>query len=145
MDNWFNRSFAGSGWPFVNPEDFAFMRFGWPLRGFSLNERWGNSYGLVNLEFRFPLLFALMAGPLPSLFQGLQAQVFFDGGGTWRRDGNAYNAFGVPVNDPFLYSMGFGMRSLALGLPLRLDIAWRHIASGGFSPPLYLFSLGVDF
>jgi Tol biopolymer transport system component len=148
VDNWFNRFFSSQGWPFQNPEDFAFTRPGWPLRGYAINERNGSQYFLGNAEFRFPLLFALQAGPLPAIFQGLQGQAFFDIGGAFDENGNAWSSIGgipVPAPDPILYSMGIGVRSLALGLPLRFDIAWRHQAAGGFSAPIYLFSLGGDF
>jgi Tol biopolymer transport system component len=145
VDNWFNRFFSDNGWPFVNPEDFAFTRPGWPLRGWALNERNGTQYLVTNVELRFPFLFLLQAGPLPSLFQGLQGQVFFDAGGAWNADGIALMANGMPAPNPMLTSFGFGIRSLALGLPLRFDVAWRQEPWGGTSAPVYLFSLGADF
>jgi len=145
IDNWFNRTFSENGWPFVNPEDFAFTRPGWPLRGWALNERNGTRYFVTNVEFRFPFLLAFQAGPLPSLFQGLQGQVFFDAGGAWDSYGNAYMGNGRVAPNPILTSFGLGLRSLALGLPLRIDIAWRNEPYGGISQPIYLFSLGGDF
>ena len=148
IDNWFNRFFSDQGWPFQNPEDFAFTRPGWPIRGYAINERNGSQYFVGNAEFRFPLLVALQAGPIPALFQGLQGQAFFDIGGAFDQDGQAWTSVAgimLPAPDPILYSMGFGVRSLALGLPLRFDVAWRHMAQGGFSAPVYLFSLGGDF
>lgn len=145
VDNWFNRFFSDNGWPFVNPEDFAFTRPGWPLRGWALNERNGTQYFVTNVEFRFPFLFAFQAGPLPSLFQGLQGQVFFDAGGAWDQQGMAWMPNGRPAPNPVLTSFGVGLRSLALGLPLRFDVAWRTEPWGGTSQPIYLFSLGGDF
>jgi outer membrane protein assembly factor BamA len=148
VDNWFNRFFGVAGWPFQNPEDFAFTRPGWPLRGYALNERNGTQYFVANAELRFPLLFALQAGPLPSLFQGLQGQFFFDAGGAWDQNGVAGTTIGnvrIPSTRPIIFSTGAGVRSLALGLPLRFDIAWRQEASGKMSSPIYLFSLGGDF
>ncbi|MBN9400064.1 MAG: PD40 domain-containing protein ['Candidatus Kapabacteria' thiocyanatum] len=144
-DNWFNRFFSANGWPFVNPEDFAFTRPGWPLRGWGINERYGSKYFIGNAEFRFPLLFAFQAGPIPALFQGLQAQLFLDMGGAFDDGNRAYTPDGNIASNPILYSTGFGIRSLALGLPLRFDVAWRREASGIFSQPVYLFSLGADF
>ena len=148
VDNWFNRFFSDQGWPFVNPEDFAFTRQGLPLRGFAINERNGSSHFIANAEFRFPLLVAFQAGPIPALLQGLQGQVFMDIGGAWDENGNAWSSIGgvrIPAPDPILYSLGLGVRSLALGLPLRFDVAWRHEPTGSFSRPIYLFSLGGDF
>lgn len=145
VDNWFNRFFSENGWPFVNPEDFAFTRPGWPLRGWALNERNGTRYFITNVELRFPFLLAFQAGPLPSLFQGLQGQVFFDAGGAWDSDGRAWASPGLQAPNPILTSFGFGIRSLALGLPLRFDVAWRTEPYGGTSSPIYLVSLGGDF
>lgn len=148
VDNWINRTFSAAGWPFQNPEDFAFTRPGWPLRGYSINERDGSQYFVANAELRFPLLFAIQAGPLPALFQGLQGQFFFDVGGAWDRFGMAGTTMGnvrTVALDPILYSTGIGIRSIIIGLPLRFDVAWRHQSTGGMSEPYYLFSLGADF
>ena len=148
IDNWFNRFFGAAGWPFQNPEDFAFTRPGWPLRGYAINQRDGSRYFVANAELRFPLLFAFQAGPIPALFQGLQGQFFFDAGGAWDINGVAGTTMGnvrYVAQDPILYSTGIGIRSLALGLPLRFDIAWRHESGGGMSSPYYLFSIGGDF
>lgn len=148
IDNWFNRFFSDAGWPFVNPEDFAFTRPGWPLRGYAINERNGSQYFVGNAELRFPLLVAFQAGPIPALFQGLQGQVFFDIGGAYDQNGQAWETVGNVTRvaqESILYSMGFGIRSLALGLPLRFDVAWRRIPGYGLSAPVYLFSLGGDF
>ncbi|NQW29447.1 MAG: PD40 domain-containing protein [Ignavibacteria bacterium] len=147
VDNWLNRSFSAAGWPFVEPEDFAFTRPGWPLRGFSLNERNGSRYFVANAELRFPLLFAFQAGPLPSLFQGLQGQFFLDAGGAFDINGDAWSDYSrrIAAPNPVIYSLGFGIRSIALGMPLRFDVAWRKEPGPGFSSPVYLFSLGGDF
>ncbi|MDZ4746612.1 MAG: biopolymer transporter Tol [bacterium] len=144
-DNWINRTLSNNQLPFENPEDFAFTRPGWPLRGYAINERNGSRYFLGNAEFRFPLLFAFQAGPLPALFQGLQGNIFFDIGGAFNDHNEALDALGRAVVNPILYSTGIGIRSLALGLPLRIDIAWRREPSGIFSSPVYMFSLGGDF
>lgn len=147
IDGWLNYRISQERWPFQNPEDFAFTRPGWPLRGWNINERNGTQYFITNAEFRFPLLFAFQAGPLPSFFQGLQGQLFLDAGGAFDRDGVArteVSGFRRQATETVLWSTGIGIRSLALGLPLRFDIAWRR-DPGGFSQPQYLFSLGADF
>jgi hypothetical protein len=54
-------------------------------------------------------------------------------------------ANGMIAPNPILTSFGVGIRSLALGLPLRFDVAWRQEPWGGTSAPIYLFSLGADF
>ena len=66
-------------------------------------------------------------------------------GGAWNAEGLALMANGMQAPNPVLTSFGFGIRSLALGLPLRFDVAWRQEPWGGTSAPVYLFSLGADF
>jgi len=143
-DNWINRSFSNGVLPFQNPEDFAFLRPGWPLRGYPINVRNGSRYVVTNAEFRFPLLFAFQAGPIPALFQGLQGNLFFDMGGAFDNNWDPREATGEIADRSLLWSTGIGIRSLALGLPLRFDIAWRR-DPGGFSEPVYMISLGGDF
>ena len=144
-DNWINGYLGANGWPFQNPEDFAFTRPGWPLRGYAINERYGSQFFVTNVELRFPFLLAFQAGPIPSLFQGMQAQIFFDAGGAWDQNGIAWSEPGVEATNPILTSCGIGTRNAALGLPLRIDVAWRIRPDGGFSAPVWLLSLGVDF
>lgn len=146
VDNWFNRSFSANGWPFVEPEDFAFTRPVWPLRGYAINEQSGSRFAQANVEFRFPLLFAIQAGPLPALFQGLQGQIFFDiGRATGDLNRPSTPTVRTVFTDKWLYSTGVGIRSVLLGLPFRFDVAWRHQPWGGMSEPYYLYSLGMDF
>ena len=133
-------------WPFVNVEDFMFTRPGWPLRGWRINERNGTSFFVTNVEFRFPFLFAFQAGPIPALFQGMQAQVFFDAGNAyWESQDQATARKGDYITGDMLKSVGVGFRNVALGLPLRVDVAWRFELTGGMSAPVWMVSLGGDF
>lgn len=133
-------------WPFVNMEDFVFMRPGWPLRGWMINQRTGTQYFVTNVEFRFPFLFAFKAGPIPALFQGMQAQVFFDAGNAyWESEQQAWERGGDYISGDVLKSIGLGFRNVALGLPLRVDVAWRFEPTGGMSAPVWIVSLGGDF
>lgn len=147
-ENWINRTFVNNTLPFDGPEDFAFMNFKYPMRGFSIAQIGGNKYFLTNAEFRFPLLTALVAGPLPILIQGVMGSVFLDVGGAWD---NIFNPTKIvdPINfikeyDDLLMSTGLGIRSYVLGLPVKVDIAWAK-SYDNWSKPQYLFSLGYDF
>lgn len=148
-DNWINRSFGGNGsLPFDGPEDFAFMNFKYPMRGFSIAQMGGNKFFLTNAEFRFPLLTALIAGPLPILIQGVMGSLFLDVGAAWDDNFNPTKVVD-PVKftkeyDDLLISSGFGIRSYFLGLPVKVDIAWTKSYSN-WSTPQYIFSLGYDF
>ncbi len=148
-ENWINHRFQGGYLPFEEPEDFAFMQFMMPLRGWAVSEIKGTRYFLGNAEFRFPLFRALLAGPVPILFQSIMGSIFFDIGGAWNGTFDNFKAAVIDDNgnarpNNMLMSSGIGIRSYVLGLPLKLDIAWRNEYSG-WSQPQYLFSLGYDF
>ncbi len=146
-DNWINRRFSGGRLPFDSPEDFAFMAFEMPLRGWAVSEAMGDKYFIANAEFRFPLLTALIAGPLPILIQGVNGALFFDVGSAWY-DEVIYsqqkpNGTGnMPGN--LLMSSGLGIRAYLLGIPWKVDIAWRNEIDQ-WSEPYYMFSMGLDF
>ncbi|MEY3313275.1 MAG: hypothetical protein RLZZ578_795, partial [Bacteroidota bacterium] len=151
IDNWINRSFAGGALPFKSPEDFAFLNYALPLRGWDVNERFGTKYAMMNAELRFPLFTALLAGPVPVVFQAFQAAFFMDMGTAWSDEvswnlaqSGDYAHFRYPNSGDLMMSAGVGIRTFLFGLPFRLDIAWRneHL---GWSMPQWLFSLGGDF
>ena len=145
-ENWINREFRGNVLPFNEPEDFAFFREGVPLRGWRVNERNGSKYFLTNAEFRFPLIQALVTGGVPLLFQAIMGSVFFDMGGAWNDSfvATARNNQGQVIPNDLLMSAGVGIRTFALGLPIKFDIAWRN-EYHTWSSPYYIFSLGGDF
>lgn len=147
-DNWLNRRFKNDRLPFNDPEDFAFMNFKYPMRGFSIADSRGTKYFLTNAEFRFPMLTALVAGPLPILIQGVMGAVFLDVGAAWDDNFNPTKITN-PLTfkkeyDDLMISSGLGIRSYVLGLPVKLDIAWSK-SYDNWSEPQYLFSLGYDF
>ncbi len=145
-ENWINATFRDNLLPFDQPEDFAFMEFVMPLRGVSVNELNGSKFFLTNIEFRFPLFRALLAGPIPILFQSVMGAIFLDVGGAWDKDFYATrkNQFNETVPNHLLMSTGIGVRAYLLGLPLKLDVAWQNLYHN-WTPPKYLISLGLDF
>ncbi len=146
IDNWINRSFSGGALPWNTPADFAFSQYGLPLRGFDVGERFGNKHFLFNAEMRFPLFQALVAGPIPILLQGVQGSLFTDIGAAWNNNFTATTTdyLGNTVAKDLLMSAGLGIRTFVLGLPLRVDVAWRN-EFYSWSEPRWLFSLGGDF
>jgi hypothetical protein len=144
---------------FDTPQDFAFMLYQWPLRGWAIREMEGSNFAMANFELRFPLITALLAGPIPILIQGIQGSFFLDVGTAFDdpSDLNFNNApnwiigiDGVAFNDraagggDLLLSSGVGIRSAILNIPLKIDIAWAR-EFNGWSRPQYLFSFGFDF
>ncbi|MCC6845561.1 MAG: hypothetical protein LC116_03725 [Bacteroidetes bacterium] len=146
VDNWINRTFSNGTLPWDSPSDFAFMQYGLPLRGFDVAERRGNNHFLLNAEMRFPLFQALIAGPVPILLQGVQGAFFTDIGAAWKDTftPTTVDLSGNKISQDLLMSAGIGMRTFVLGLPLRVDVAWRN-EFYAWSQPNWLFSLGGNF
>ncbi|HEX7072241.1 MAG TPA: peptidase S9, partial [Rhodothermales bacterium] len=66
VQNWINRHFdALNGFPITDISDFIFATPVLPLRGYDINAQNGSHFGLLNAEFRFPLIAALLPGPIP--------------------------------------------------------------------------------
>jgi outer membrane protein assembly factor BamA len=65
----------------------------WTIRGYEYGEFDGHHVGIVNLEFRFPLIETLQLGwPLPLGLRGVRGALFFDAGSAWSRHDH-YRAF----------------------------------------------------
>ncbi|MBO6574743.1 MAG: PD40 domain-containing protein [Rhodothermales bacterium] len=151
--NWINRTFDDlNGLPIDDASDFILATPIVPLRGFDINARNGSYFGLVNAEFRFPLVAAMLPGPMPFLpLYNIQGQVFADAGMIWggRNDGDGlslrtHHPDGYMVFDDLLTSAGFGVRTIFLGYPLRFDFAWPFDGRGFGDRRTYI-SLGLDF
>jgi outer membrane protein assembly factor BamA len=147
VENWI-RQINFNQIPFSSPADFAFMEFGMPVRGWEIGRGIGNNFFLTNAELRFPLFYGLLAGPVPIPLQGVQGTMFFDMGGAWN-NGQAFvsarpDENGNLTTRDLLMSAGVGMRSFVLGLPLRVDVAWRNLY-WNWSQPLWMFSIGGDW
>jgi outer membrane protein assembly factor BamA len=145
-ENWINAKFTGNYMPFDDPIDFGFMQFNMPMRGWAVGERYGTKFFLSNAELRFPLFTALLAGPIPVLFQGVMGSIFYDIGGVWTDTFKATykGADGTVHPNDLLMSAGIGVRTYLLGIPIKLDIAWSNLYRV-WSQPQYMFSLGYDF
>lgn len=143
---WLNYDYSNQGIPISNAEDYSLVTPGYPLRGYNYGEQIGSKYGLVNLEFRYPLLLFGSGGILPSLLQLLSGTVFVDAGAAWsdKLSLTSTNLEGKTVTDDLRLGTGIGLRSFVLGFPLRLDVAWQYDLER-WSKPKYYFSFGADF
>ena len=153
VQNWINRHFDPvNGFPITDISDFLFATPVMPLRGYDINEQNGSHFGLLNAEFRFPLVAALLPGPLPLFpFYNIQGSVFLDAGGVWGGRGldKRFNVFYTNdiderIFDDLLVGAGMGLRSILLGYPVRLDFAWPYDGRRFGDRRLY-FSIGLDF
>lgn len=145
-ENWFNYRYLGNYVPVDDPIDFGFLEFKMPLRGWAIGEKSGSKFFMINSELRFPLFTALLAGPVPVLFQGVMASVFFDMGGAFDKEFVAAekDIWGTKHPRDMMMSAGIGMRTYFLGLPWKIDVAWRN-EYNKWSKPQWMYSLGYDF
>jgi len=146
-ENWINRTFSTGGIPISNANDYAFLSPALPLRGYDYAERLGSKYGLLNLEFRIPIIRYLLTGGLPLFFQNILGVAFIDAGSAWDNTNKLQligkNESGSTVTKDLLIGTGVGFRLYMLFL-WRLDIAWKYDLNK-FSEPRYLISIGLDF
>ncbi|GBD06216.1 hypothetical protein HRbin20_01819 [bacterium HR20] len=134
----------------------AFLQLDMPLRGFDLAQEGGTRYVLVNAEWRFPIFYALAGGPLPISIGGIMGALFLDAGTAWsgsetialRPPTTVYDITGAKyrIYSPgtIMLSTGLGFRTVLLGYPFKVDVAWRYDGQS-WSEPTWLFSLGLDF
>lgn len=144
----------------VAVNDYAYEMSITNIRGFVSNIRNGNSFALVNAEFRFPLFRYKPIDFNNNFLKNIQLVGFFDAGTAWKgftpfnRD-NPINtivydddpAYKLTVNyfrDPIVYGFGYGIRFNLFGYFLRVDQAYP-IETGSLLEPRTHFSLGLDF
>ncbi len=153
VQNWINRNFDEiNGFPISDVADFVFATPMMPLRGYDINARNGSNFGLINAEFRFPLVAALLPGPIPILpLYNIQGQAFVDAGSVWggRGEDPRFNftredESGRRRLDDLLVGTGFGLRTIFLGYPIRLDFAWPFDGRSFGDRRTYV-SIGLDF
>ena len=154
VQNWINRQFDDvNGFPIVDVTDFVFAQPVLPLRGYEINARNGSYFGLFNAEFRFPLFAAVLPGPLPVVpLHDVQGSFFLDAGSVWGGKGmdRRFNVLrrnvrtGERVLDDLLVGVGFGLRTILIGYPVRLDFAWPYDGRRFGRRKVYV-SIGLDF
>lgn len=144
MQNWINFQTEGGTIPSDVLESIFFTLPALPMRGHNYYASVGDMFALGNFEFRFPLIAALLPGPIPIIpLYNIQGTAFVDVGTTWREF----------ENDRVLAGAGFGLRTILLGLPFRYDLAWPYEFSSdadlgrsrGFGSRIHYFSIGIDF
>jgi len=170
MDNWFfNETRTGGrtsdgapnplGYP-LETQDILFVEFATTLRGFDYATLFGNSVIMANAELRMPFVRALSSGPISSNFlRNMQFITFYDIGTSWsgKPPFNSENSVSYEeiVNGPFkaqlknylnpwLYSYGFGMRTVMLGYYMKFDLAWP-VENYQVNNPRFYVTLGFDF
>ncbi len=167
MDNWFGNKFntQGNGNPLVSSgtnfnNNLVFTEFATSLRGFNYATLYGNSVAMANAELRVPLIRALSGGPIASnFFRNMQLAAFYDIGSSWSgpvplKSQNSVRTrevdqgpFKIDLKEylnPWLYSYGFGFRSMIFGYYLKFDLAWP-VENYKVGNPRPFVTLGFDF
>lgn len=148
VSNWLNRKFNG-GIRINSIYDVYFSEFITPLRGARYYEKTGNNYGLVNVEFRFPLIPYMQLGFPPMALGNIKGVFFTDVGTAWDSREPASSQF-RGVKDGRLHDIvaGYGIGTRVylgfLGMILKYDVAWQFDLAASSVPKHYL-SIGIDF
>ncbi|MFQ5499555.1 MAG: peptidase MA family metallohydrolase [Candidatus Zixiibacteriota bacterium] len=119
-----------------------------PLRGTEYYELSGNRYGLLNAEFRFPLIdYFAMRFPLAIVLSRVGGAVFMDMGAAWTNDNfkGGTSEGGRNRLQDIHTGFGFGMRANLGFLLLRYDLAWSTDFDTVSDRPTSYFSFGADF
>ncbi len=175
MMGWINYQWSNNGIPFERLADTFFTQPAVPLRGHRYNSVYGDKFGLLNAEFRFPLFAAVIPGALPILpLYNVTGVAFVDVGTAWGQEidygltdinGNPIvndAALDFNISEPVtfqdangnnfsyidgdvLIGSGFGLRTIVFGLPLRYDVGWAYNRDGFSNKPIHYFSIGIDF
>lgn len=171
MDNWFGSNlinYEGLNNPLYSEGGFndqlIFTEFATSLRGFRYATLYGQSVALANAEFRIPIIRALAGGPITSnFFRNMQFTAFYDIGTSWTgaapfSQENSVRLRIVPENpggspfrvelkeylNPWLYSYGFGFRTMMLGYYMKFDLAWP-VENYIVQNPRLSVTIGFDF
>lgn len=159
VDNWLFTSFNDEI-PIPQNGNFAYQTVATNMRGFRINIRNGNSFGLLNTELRVPIFKYFSKRIRSSFFRNFQIVGFFDLGTAWEGSNpfskeNPLNTSTITrgelvevevqyFRDPIVAGYGVGIRSVLFGYFVRLDYAWGIETRIVQDPRLYI-SLGMDF
>lgn len=166
VDNWFGNAINFEG--VKNPlyvksgfnDNLVFTEFATTLRGFDYATLYGTSVAMFNAELRLPLVRAFSGAAVSSsFFRNMQFTAFYDIGTSWTgappiESENSLRTveirsgpFTIDLKqylNPWLYSYGFGFRSMMLGYYLKFDYAWP-VENFKVKDPRIMVSVGLDF
>jgi len=119
-----------------------------PLRGIPYYELSGDRYGLINMEFRYPMIeYFVLRFPLTIVLSRVQGAIFFDAGSAWfggNFKGGTSEGGNSRLND-IKSGFGFGMRANLGIFVLRYDLAWSTNFNTIADKSTSYFSFGADF
>lgn len=163
VENWAFYSFENAvDLPFLESvENIYFTQFITSMRGFSYNARNGNQFGLLNTEFRVPIMKLFPQHLKTKALYNLTGVLFYDLGIAWKTGNplsqknpiDAQTIISPPftivvqsLKSPFIMGVGAGIRFQFFGHTTRIDFSWP-IEDSVFTrlSPQVALSLGKDF
>lgn len=107
----------------------------------------GNKMALMNMEYRFPFVDALIIGwPGRWGIGGVQGAAFFDAGAAWTDEIKLTRGDGALLRlDELRANIGFGIRTNIGYIPLKFDWAWKTDLSRVESGAQFHFSIAPQF
>ncbi|MGD8922837.1 MAG: hypothetical protein PVH24_06275, partial [Candidatus Zixiibacteriota bacterium] len=120
-----------------------------PMRGVPYYEISGDRYGLMNWEFRFPMIqYFVMRFPLRFVITNVTGAIFTDMGAAWYGSNfkGGTSAGGSSRLQDIKTGFGFGLRANLFNFVLlRYDLAWSTNFATVSAHPTSYFSFGADF
>lgn len=119
-----------------------------PLRGTPYYDLSGDRYGLVNFEFRFPMIeYFVLRFPITMVLSQVQGALFVDVGSAWYGSDfkGATSQNGKFRLEDIKSGFGFGMRANLGIFVLRYDLAWATNLNTISKKSTSYFSFGADF
>jgi len=122
----------------------------WTVRGYPFEAFGGYNVGIMNVEFRFPLIDQFrLGGPLPFEYRGIRGALFFDAGTAFDRYDSLQpfttDGQGLVRTEDLFASYGFGVRVNLGFILLRYDAAQRTDLSENFGQMHHTVILGAEF
>jgi hypothetical protein len=137
---WINYDFADVAASTLTNDPFS--QFVFPLRGTDYYQLTGRQYTLLNLEYRFPLIYFLAAGfPFQMIFNNVGGVMFLDVAKVW----DVPDDISLGAQTGPLGGYGYGVRINLGAILLRMDVAWQTDLRETFGSARYYWSLGYDF
>jgi len=147
VPNWIGSNLSRPG-EIYTIGNLYFSQSSFPLRGYDYYQLAGSRYGLMNFEFRFPLIdYFAMRFPLGLALSQVQGALFLDAGAAWSEadklelwaQGDQFHLEDLKVG------YGFGLRANLGFFVFRWDVGWPSDFNNWKSGAHHYVSMGADF
>jgi len=142
-DSWLNYDLASDD--IYSIRDIYFSRMILPLRGHEYFAYTGQTYAMINLEIRYPLIQYLRLGFPPIEWGGVNGVIFTDIGGVTGTDLQQFRGWEKDRFDDIKMGIGFGARAWIWMFLFRYDMAWETNIHDIADKPTHHISIGADF